>query len=128
MEPGLNIAKYQWDGVSLYRSTFENQVWSITTSSVKNREAAAYRSEQFEPLREQLKLPSAEQLKAYHLSQEDTHKDLSVRMERELSLTVSLSHIVIDPSGVSFEYWDTPPFTGEQTEKVFLKRSDLSHL
>jgi len=128
MEPGLNIAKYQWDGNSLYRSAFEDQVWSVTTSSVQNRAASAYRSVRFEPLLEQLDLPSAKQLRAYHLSQEEEHKDISVRMEREFSLTVSVSHIVIDPDGISFEYWDRTPFDGEHTDKIFLKRSDLSRL
>jgi len=126
MQPGLNIIKYQWDGAKLYRSVFEDQTWSVTTSSVKNREAASFRWKQFEAIKDQLDLPSPEQLRAYHLSQDEAHKDLSVRMERDLSLTVSVSHIIIDRSGVSFEYWDESPFDANSTDKVFLKRIDVT--
>ena len=116
---------HAWDGKSLVSYDVPDDQVPITTSSFDTDNVVAQRRERFAAMLKQYGRIDADLLGAYHASREARGDAYSVFMRRDDAETVSVSHVMVSPEAVAFDYAIREVFerNGPRPPKVVLARS-----
>jgi len=116
---------HAWDGKSMVSYEVPDDQLPITTSSFDTDHVVAQRRDRFAAMLKQHGRIDADLLGAYHASREARGDAYSVFMRRDDAETVSVSHVIVSPEAVAFDYATREAFerNGPRPPKVLLTRS-----